>query len=123
MKSARTLLVTLSLAGLVSAHPAAAGALRSAEALPVFSAKYISTGGERDDDEVRCLKIDRVKVKVDEFDRPILDAAGKMIRCRPGAGGFPWGALAGLIVIPLGLFAAGGGGGGNSGNGGPDSPG
>lgn len=120
MEKSRALLVALLAGSIVSAQPAVAGALRSADALPLFSAQAMANGDDLNEEE-RCLKIDRVRVKVDAFGRPILDAAGEMIRCRPVAGGFPWGVIAGLFVIPLGIFAVGGGGG--SGGGGPDSPG
>jgi hypothetical protein len=124
----RPCLVALAAFGIIAADPAfAAGATRSATALPLLAASVGSvpyrTGAEsawrctRVTDEV--LKLKKVYVQVDEAGRVVLDPKGAPFGCRPPPGseqvgtgaGFPFKILLGILGI--GALSAGLAGGGS----------
>jgi hypothetical protein len=132
--SFRTGLTALAMLGMVTAHPTlAAGATRSAAALPLVAASVGSvpyaTGAEN---VWRCaevsdeaLKLDKKYVQVDQAGRVVVDPKGVPFSCRApsstyklGAGSrFPFEILLGILGAGGLVVALAGGGGGN------DSPG
>lgn len=132
MKNAiRSSLVTLAMLGMVSANPVfAAGATRSAAALPLVAASVGSVPYTKGaENNWRCaqisddaLKIDKKWVFVDQAGRVVLDPKSVPFACQSPQGGyklgatsrFPFEILLGILGVGGLVFALAGGGGNDS---------
>ena len=130
MKTFKAILAGLAVYGMAVANPAfAAGATRSAEALPLLAANvgsvFYSEGVEARwscvSVDAENLNLDDEYVRVDADGNVVVDAQGSPFRCRPpasayssGGAGFPFEIVLVILGVAGGVMALGGGGGSDS---------